>query len=293
LRMAARTAAVAGKQAWNKILMCRPTQFDVIHEGHNAYMTLDVPVDRDLAMKQWEGVKSTFESLGTKVDVIENGAGLVDQVFCANCAVVWGGKALISSMYNEPRREETDLYTKWFTDKGFEVYDSRPHGFALEGCGDFAYNFDLKHAYLAYGFRSDEKAFALAKDFLGFTDTNFHQLKLVSELCYHLDTAMLNLSQGHALVFKPAFDKESFDLIKEINGAENVIELSEEDCVTNFVPNAIPVMNEGKHYIVGMAFSDKLRAQLNDLGYEVVITPYQEFRKSGGSIRCSVLDIGI
>jgi len=104
---------------------------------------------------------------------------------------------------------------------------------------------------------------------------------------------MLNLSQGHALVFKPAFDKESFDLIKEINGAENVIELSEEDCVTNFVPNAIPVMNKGKHYIVGMAFSDKLRAQLNDLGYEVVITPYQEFRKSGGSIRCSVLDIGI
>ena len=133
-----------------------------------------------------------------------------------------------------------------------QVYDSRPHGFALEGCGDFAYNFDLKHAYLAYGFRfvlssilhwfqihevhklpkvetwisfwftsitidyprSDEKAFALAKDFLGFTDTNFHQLKLVSELCYHLDTAMLNLSQGHALVFKPAFDKESFDLIK-------------------------------------------------------------------------------
>jgi len=106
--MAARAAAVAGKQAWNKILMCRPTQFDVIHEGHNAYMTLDVPVDRDLAMKQWEGVKSTFESLGTKVNTV---------------------KSLT------------------------QVYDSRPHGFALEGCGDFAYNFDLKHAYLAYGFR--------------------------------------------------------------------------------------------------------------------------------------------
>ena len=56
-----------------------------------------------------------------QVEVIENGPGLVDQVFCANCAVVWGGKALISNMYNEPRRGETDLYTKWFTDKGFEV----------------------------------------------------------------------------------------------------------------------------------------------------------------------------
>ena len=48
-----------------------------------------------------------------------------------------------------------------------------------------------------------------------------------------------------------------------------------------------------KHYIVGMTFSQELTEKLTDLGYHIVTNPYQEFVKSGGSIRCSVLDIGI
>ena len=51
---------------------------------------------------------------------MKNEKGLVDQVFCANCAVVWGGKALISSML-PPRREETPHALSWFKSKNFEV----------------------------------------------------------------------------------------------------------------------------------------------------------------------------
>ena len=63
-------------------------------------------------------------------------------------------------------------------------------------------------------FRTDKEAYSLVKDVIDFTGTEFHSLRLVSELCYHLDTAMLNLSKGHALVFPPAFDTESYNLIK-------------------------------------------------------------------------------
>lgn len=204
-------------------------------------MTMEEPVNKSLALKQWEGLRSTFQSLGVKVDVIENAPGLVDQVFCANCAVVWAGKALTSSMFNPPRREESDLTLQWFKERGFPTHDSRPYGFSLEGCGDFAYNYDRKHAYLGYGFRTDKSSLETVKENLDFTGTQLHQLHLVSDKCYHLDTAMLNLSQGHALVFTPAFDKDSLNLIKEVNGEENIIEISEEDTVHNFVPNAIPV----------------------------------------------------
>ena len=62
--------------------------------------------------------------------------------------------------------------------------------------------------------RTDKEAYHLVKDVIDFTGTQFHSLRLVSELCYHLDTAMLNLSKGHALVFPPAFDTESYNLIK-------------------------------------------------------------------------------
>jgi len=273
--------------------MCRPTYFDVIHKGHNAYMTMEHPVDKVESMEQWKMLKSTFTNIGTQVEVVENSAGQVDQVFCANCALVWNGTALISNMANEPRRAESEPTIKWFKNHGYEVYDSRPHGINLEGCGDFAYNYDRRHAYLAYGFRTDKRAYDLVKDVIDFGETQFHSLKLVSDLCYHLDTAMLNLSRGHALLYAPAFDTESLNLIKEVNGPENVIEISKEDCVENMVPNAIPVQDGEKHYIVCMGMSEELQNKLTHLGYDVIITPYQEFHKSGGSIRCSVLDIGI
>ena len=78
-------------------------------------------VNKQLAMKQWENLKSTFTSIGVKVDVIENSPGLVDQVFCANCAVVWGGKALTSTMFNPPRRSETEPTIEWFKNHNFQV----------------------------------------------------------------------------------------------------------------------------------------------------------------------------
>lgn len=47
---------------------------------------------------------------------------MVDQVFCANCAIMWGGTALISNMYNPPRRAETDPTIQWFKDRDFKVW---------------------------------------------------------------------------------------------------------------------------------------------------------------------------
>ena len=51
---------------------------------------------------------------------MENAKGLVDQVFCANSAIVWGGKAFISCMINT-RRTEADHSINWFKSQNFEV----------------------------------------------------------------------------------------------------------------------------------------------------------------------------
>ena len=75
-------------------------------------------------------------------------------------------------------------------------------------------DFNLKPVPIFANFRTDKEAYSLVKDVIDFTGTEFHSLRLVSDLCYHLDTAMLNLSKGHALVFPPAFDTESYNLIK-------------------------------------------------------------------------------
>ena len=55
------------------------------------------------------------------MEVIKNMPGQVDQVFCANCALVWGGKALVSNMFNPPRRAEAEPTIEWFKERNFEV----------------------------------------------------------------------------------------------------------------------------------------------------------------------------
>ena len=66
-------------------------------------------------------LKETCLTYLLQVEVIENTEGQVDQVFCANCALVWGGTALISNMYNPPRRAETEPTIEWFKKRDFKV----------------------------------------------------------------------------------------------------------------------------------------------------------------------------
>src|SRR5260370_31141791 len=74
-------------------LMCPPEHFDVTY-AINPWMRLDAPVDRDLAMRQWETLRQTYASLGHSVSVIDPVPGLPDMVFAANGATVIDGTVL-------------------------------------------------------------------------------------------------------------------------------------------------------------------------------------------------------
>ena len=71
--------------------------------------------------------------------------------------------------------------------------------------------------------------------------------------------------------------------------------------VTDYVANSryrilfikVSFSDGDQHGLIGVDFTQPLQHKLKDLGYNLIKTPYKEFHKSGGSIRCSVLDIGI
>ena len=46
------------------------------------------------------------------------------------------------------------------------------------------------------------------------------------------------------------------NFFREVNGEENIIEISEEDCVGNFAPNSIPIHSE---FLLSKTSSVKLR----------------------------------
>ena len=73
-------------------LMCPPEHFAVSY-AINPWMDVTVPVDRDLALRQWSALRATYERLGHRVDVIDAAPGLPDMVFAANGGLVVGGRA--------------------------------------------------------------------------------------------------------------------------------------------------------------------------------------------------------
>src|SRR6185312_12702860 len=99
--------------SWPKrMLMVRPNGFRVDY-AINPYM-LDEKgqlkkVDQALAMRQWENLKRTFESLGQTVDVIEGDPEFPDMVFSANQTLPYFDRqgrqcVLLSRMHAEQRR---------------------------------------------------------------------------------------------------------------------------------------------------------------------------------------------
>jgi N-dimethylarginine dimethylaminohydrolase len=68
---------------------CLPEHFDVTY-SINPWMDPGKPVDRPLAMLQWQRIRQLFTELGHEVEVIPARPGLPDMVFAANGATVAG-----------------------------------------------------------------------------------------------------------------------------------------------------------------------------------------------------------
>ncbi|WP_254052146.1 hypothetical protein [Aeromicrobium sp. A1-2] len=83
-------------------LMCRPEHFAVTY-AINPWMDPSTPVDAGRAIAQWDALRSTYERLGHRVDVIEPAAGLPDMVFAANGGIVIDGRAMAARFTHAER----------------------------------------------------------------------------------------------------------------------------------------------------------------------------------------------
>ena len=77
-------------------LMCPPENF-LVEYAINPWMDTTVPVDTELAVKQWHVLRDAVTDLGHTVHVLTPLAGLPDMVFAANGAfsvdgVVYGAR---------------------------------------------------------------------------------------------------------------------------------------------------------------------------------------------------------
>lgn len=256
-------------------LMCRPEHFEVRYVI-NPWMRPDEPVDRELALAQWDALRRTYLDLGHRVDLIDPVPDLPDMVYAANGATVVGGMVLGSRFRHRERAAEAAAHRAWFTSAGFPVVEPE---FVNEGEGDLLAVGDVVLA--GHGFRTDPRAHAEAAAVLG---REVVPLELVDPCYYHLDTAVAVLDDTNIAWLPAAFAPASQDVLAA-RFPDAVVAHPADAAVLGL--NAV---SDGRHVVLP-AQATGLAATLHDRGYTPVPVDLSELLKGGGGPKCCTLEV--
>jgi N-dimethylarginine dimethylaminohydrolase len=262
-------------------LMCPPEHFAVEYEI-NPWMDPSVPVDVELAVKQWTRLRETLLGLGHTVHVLPPEPGLPDMVYAANGAfgvdnVVYGAR------FRYPQRSaEADRHRAFYETfhQGRRFVEPTA---VNEGEGDFAYVPGVFGGLVlaGYGFRTEPDAHREAQEAFG---RPVLSLQLVDPRFYHLDVALAVLDD-HTIAYLPAaFSPASQRILRAV--FPDAVIADEADTIAF----GLNLISDGRHAVLageatGMA--SKLRAA----GYEPVPVELGELKKGGGSVRCCIAEL--
>lgn len=256
-------------------LMCRPDFFTVEY-AINPWMDPAAGADREVAIRQWESLKTAYEELGHQVSLIDPVEGLPDMVFAANGALVVGGGVYGARFTFPERAAEGPAYLNWFAERGYRTQEA---SYVNEGEGDFL---TLDEVILAgSGFRSTPEAHREAQEFLGRPVVS---LTLVDPRFYHLDTALFPLDGRNIAYYPGAFTKGSQAVLRHMF-PDAVLATADDAEVLGL--NAV---SDGTHVVIN-AEAGGLQLELKHRGYQVIPVELSELRKAGGGPKCCTLEI--
>ncbi len=259
------------------ILMCPPNYFDIEYEI-NPWMHADNQPSGETAQQQWDKLYRIYtEDLSWEVLLIDPVKGLPDMVFATDCCLMIDGKALLSSFRYPQRQPETSHFEQWFRDNGYTDLKQAENFF--EGGGDMLVCGEKILA--GYGFRSDIKSHDEMREYF---DREVVSLKIVDPNFYHLDTSLAVLGNDTVAFYPGAIDAGSQKRLRQ--AVPNIIEATLEEA-RGFGLNAV---SDGKTVITSNE-SESLLQKYRDAGFETIVTPILEFRKSGGGVKCLTLEL--
>lgn len=256
-------------------LMCRPEFFTVSY-SINPWMDPGEDTDTAKAVRQWESLRQTYESLGHRVSLIDPIEGLPDMVFAANGALVVDGKVYGAKFAHAERAAEAPAYLDWFARRGYETLAP---SFTNEGEGDYLTLDDMILA--GTGFRTDVASHMEVQEFLGRPVVT---LRLVDPRFYHLDTALFPLD-GHNVAYYPgAFSTGSLRVLQRLFPDAVIASAADAEVL------GLNAVSDGRNVVVN-AEATGLILELKRRGFEVVPVDLSELRKSGGGPKCCTLEI--
>jgi N-dimethylarginine dimethylaminohydrolase len=263
-----------------KVVMCPPAFFEIV-EPTNAIQRLYYsdglsPPEPLLMVQQHRGLVRILQEEGVEVELLPLVPSLPFQHATRDVGVVIGDTILLSNLKERTRRLETQV-----AEPVLQQYKLRilvPERGFVEG-GDVIVDND--RLWVGLGARTDE----WGAEFLHRTfGRDYDVIPLRFDPNYtHLDTVFDVLSQGHALLYEPAFEPSSLQSIRE--AYPSIVSLTDKE-QQNAGANVL-CLNPDK--VISIAENPSVNEQLAQLGFEVVTLSYSEVIKSGGSVRCDTL----
>jgi N-dimethylarginine dimethylaminohydrolase len=262
-------------------LMCPPEHYAVEY-AINPWMDTSRPVDTELALKQWHGLRETLLSFGHTVHLLEPVAGLPDMVYAANGAFSVDG-VVYGARFRYPQRTPEAALHRAFYEADPATWTFVEPTATNEGEGDFAY-VPAAHGGLilaGYGFRTEPAAHVQAQEVLGRPVVS---LRLVDERFYHLDVALAPLSDENVVYYPGAFSPGAQRVLATL--FPNAV-LADEDDALAFGLNLV---SDGRHVFLS-AEATSLEARLAAAGYEPIPVDLGELKNGGGSVKCCVAEL--
>lgn len=259
-------------------VMTAPRHFAVEY-AINPWMDTSIPVDVDLALRQWETLRDTYTRLGHTVDLVDPVPGLPDMVYAANGGLLVNGQAVVANFTFPQRAAEADAYAAWMAQAGHRPVRTRHHN---EGQGDLLVAGSTVLA--GYGFRTDRRAH---DEVAAITGLPVISLELVDPRFYHLDTALTVLSDGPDVTV--AYYPQAFSAAAQVRLRELFPDAIEVTSADAFVLG-LNAVSDGRHVVLPIAatgFADQLR----EAGFEPIGVDLSELLKGGGSIKCCTLEV--
>ncbi|MBB5870938.1 N-dimethylarginine dimethylaminohydrolase [Allocatelliglobosispora scoriae] len=259
-------------------LMCPPEHFTVDYVI-NPWMDVETPVDRELALKQWDDLRRAVEDLGHVVHVLPAMPGLPDMVFAANGAFSVDGVVYGAKFRYPQRAAEADAHRAFYELAPDWRFVSPTQ--VNEGEGDFAYVPGRGLILAGYGFRTEPAAHAEAQEVLG---RQVLSLRLVDPRFYHLDTALAVLDEHRITYYPGAFSESSQRLLASL--FPDAVLADEADALAF----ALNLVSDGKNVLINadsVAYGEKLSAA----GFRPVLVELGELKRGGGSIKCCINEL--
>jgi len=274
-----------------KVLICTPEYFDIV-DVKNVHMQGNVGgLDKGLAVKQWNDLKSVYQSWKQKgileeVLEIKGVKGLEDMVFTANQSFPWildGKKVVVmSKMRHASREREVPYFREFYKKLGYQLLELKSN-VHFEGMGDLIPHYGKNLLYGGYGHRTDSEAYNEISKLL---QVPIVLLKLEDPRFYHLDTCFIPADDNTVLLTAAAFRKEDLQSLKKL--FRSVIEIPEEEADKFFALNAHLVNDQKtkKKAAILQKGTTVMKQELNRLGFEISEIDTSEYIKSGGSCFC-------